>query len=317
MDLSKALEKWFPFHLIEEKRLISGNIWGTKPGRQFSFSLETQGFFDLTNPQHSGKGVEQLFEKRGESLPQLFQHSKKHKSINTRNPFLNHKVEKIYFDGPFPVPPDFVAPASLTFQSGDEKKGFQKFPCTTFTYKNEFGQRVGFILKTQLENGQRIERPMSVWNRLYPDNVLKLSYRQKLFKPCVYHLDLILTKPEKHILLFWDEEHADTFFFQGVKRFQENLFPFHTTTWPLGPHQFHNDEFWKYIQNRDDILIFLPPSQKNPYYDSLIRLQKLYLKKARFVDPVKDFGFEERDNLLDLMPQQFMKIFEIIKREFF
>ena len=311
MELFDQLKIYFPFCLKEEKRLLSGNIFGTAPGRKFSFSLETQTFFDLEDPDLSGKGVKQLFEKRGENLPICFRHSQKFVAVNSRNPFQKEGVEKIYFDGPLLVPPDFVAPAYISYWDKEESK---KALCTPYTYKNEHGQRVGFILKGFKENGHSIVRPMSVWNRLMPDKTLKKSYRQKLFKPVCYHLDLIISQPEKMVLILKDEEHCDHFFFQGIQKFKD--IPILTTTWPLDYRGYHNEEFWKYLEKRKNVFCFLPSSESDPYYESLLDIQRKYLKKARIIDPQKDFAFEKEKDLLKLKMEEFFNIFNKILKEF-
>lgn len=284
MTTKNQLEDFFLFHVIEGNRLLSGNAWGTRPGRTFSFDLESHSFFDYASPACSGKGIKRLFEVRGEKLPEAFRiNYRRFKSgVGKRKELAGKEKKRVYLRGPLAeVPPQMTPPNSLSFWDTKGNRSF--FPAEVFTYRDFLGRRVGFLLKAQGLQGEKLIRPLSVWERLVGEEKTIFSYRQKAFLPFLYRADLLAGTPEKAVVLLEGEESVEA----AVKR--SSSLPVTFTTWPFGPKgAFFYPELFDCLEGRE---VFLLPTHLESQ-ERMQLLKKKYLPRAHLVSFEK-LGFEE------------------------
>jgi hypothetical protein len=276
-----GLDEHFLHCKIEGKRLLSGNVYGTRPGRNFSFDLETHSFFDFNQPLHSGKGIKRLFEIRGEILPEKYRltYARFEKNTNVREKFdrLSQKNDDaIYVEGPLEVvPPQMTPPSHLTLWDKSTNKRIV-VPAKVYTYKNLMGQTIGYILRVR-EGMTEIVRPLSVWARLVgEDNKTIHSYRQKAFVPHLYKAEHFLVFPEYPIVIVDNEELVD-----HIYRKKKAL-PMLITTWPFGPGgMLANHQIWQSIAERK---VFLLPEQDDRSINQLSVLRKIFLPTAKIIN---------------------------------
>lgn len=278
-----GLEDFFLHYLLEGKRLLSGNAWGTRMGRSFSFDLETHRFFDYGNVKHSGVGVKQLFELRGEKLPEKYRLNytrfEKKKGAARRVEKTKKAVSKIYIKGPLEVvPPQMTPPSHLTFWNQETEEKIV-LPARVYTYRNLLGQTVGFLLKAR-EGQNEVVRPLSVWERLVGHGEKTIfSYRQKAFEPYLYRAEGFLAEPESPVFVLENEELVDHFYKK------KHGLPMLFTTWPFGPKSILlNKSIWEVLEKRR---VFLLPSPNDESIKEFSLLRKAHLPEATLFNPLQ------------------------------
>ncbi|MCW9065794.1 MAG: hypothetical protein OQJ78_05805 [Ignavibacteriaceae bacterium] len=292
MSLEKITEYFFYYKIERSGRsLVSGNIWGTEPGRSFSFDLETHKFFDFSRPEHSGRGFKQLFKIRNEKFPDFFRlNYKKFSQPAIEN---DQQKDKVYIRPLDVIPHSLTPPNKISFWVSNKRVDI---PATTHTYKNARGERIGFILRgIDPETKEKIIRPLSVWERLLPDKKLICSYRQKKFTPVLYNLDLIEAQPEKTIVVVEGEKCADF----GMKRgaIQYGL-PLIFTTWPFGSHSYATDSaIWNPLKERQKVVLW--PDNDEIGKKTMLEIKSRFLPNSLMVKPEK-IGLKEKEDIADL-----------------
>lgn len=294
-----GIEDFFLYCTFEGKRLLSGNLWGSKMGRSFSFDLETHKFFDFSNPQHSGTGLKKLFELRGEKLPERFRlHYARYSPKEETQKRIIKSIEikeRVYIKGPLPVPPQMTPPKRLTHWNKETQERIE-IPAKVYAYKNLLGQTVGFLLKGR-EKGKSIEivRPLSVWERLVgPNSRTLLSYRQKAFEPFPYKAEYFLAEPEAKVVVVEGEDVVD--FFLSRRKGVPILF----TTWPFGKQGFFLKEVWKVLKGREVVLL---PSPKEDSLKAFAELKKEVFPAAKLLNPFS-FNLQPTQDLRDIVDLQ-------------
>jgi len=283
------------------KRLVSGNIWGTSPGRSFNFDLETHKFFDFAHPEHSGQGYKKLFFLRNEEFPVCFR-----QTYRKSQDLLRHDRQKqthtetsekpIFEKDPLPtVPHFFTQPKNLSIWKEGKKI---ILPATVYTYKNPSGQRIGFILRAEdPETGEKIVRPLTVWNRFVNKSSVLPCYRQKAFQPTLYNLDQIYAFPEKVIFVVEGEKCARFGAVHGAKQYD---LPVIFTSWPFGAQAFNHPPMWEVLQPKQSKVLLWPDNDK-PGIQTMREIKRKFLPTAKLLIP-KEVGLAEGEDLADLPP---------------
>lgn len=291
MTTKNQLENFFLFYIIEGKRLLSGNIWGTKPGRNFSFDLETHNFFDYRNSNHSGCGIKKLFEVRGEKLPEIFRinYNRFKQDAQERKDLIKTTKKSIYLRGPLEViPPQMTPPNKLSFW--DSKGSRILLPAEVFCYTDFLSHKVGYILKAKGEKSETLIRPLSVWERLVGQEKTIFSYRQKPFLPFLYKADALASAPEKVIIVTEGEERVDQAFCKIPKDF-----PAHFTTWPYGgDSMLFYPSIYECLKSKEVLLWPINKESK----ERMILLKKTHLPRARIIN-TDLFGIKENINIIE------------------
>lgn len=292
MSTIDKITNYFFYYKLEKsgRELVSGNIWGTSPGRSFHFDLETHRFFDFSTPYHSGRGFKQLFELRNETLPSEFR-----LNYSSKDSGYKRKVgdESPYVERLSVIPPEFTPPSKISIWEGGK---FQDIPAVAYAYKNGLGERVGYIMRgVDPSTSEKIIRPLSVWLRKTLSEKLIPSYRQKKFVPFLYNYDLICAMPEKIVIVVEGEKCADFGMKQGALQYG---LPIIFTTWPFGAQSFGTDPLiWSVLKDRKRVVLW--PDNDEVGHSIMQSIQKRFLPQAKMLKPEK-IGLKEKEDIADL-----------------
>jgi len=292
VSISNTLTDFFLHYKLEKGELVSGNIWGTSPGRSFRFNLETHKFFDFSNKEHCGRGIKKLFELRNEQLPSSFRSNYRSFQNNQRKD--DGADRNTPYKERLDVIPDFLTPPNkILLWEGDKKT---EIPARAYAYKNTFGERVGYIMRaTHPETQEKIIRPLSVWTRLRPDGRLVPSYRMKKFPPFLYNYDLIVAQPEKIVVVVEGEKCAEYGMQKGAVQYG---LPIIFTTWPFGSESYGTDPvLWNCLLKREKVVLW--PDNDEPGKRVMTEIKSRFLPQAKLVKPEK-IGLQEKEDIADL-----------------
>lgn len=295
MSTHDKITNYFLYYKLEKggKDLVSGNIWGTEPGRSFHFDLDTHKFFDFSKSYHSGRGFKKLFELRNEELPNEFRlNYSGTKETGCYKRKVGDDEPKLYTERLDIIPPELTPPSKISIWNNGQR---HDIAAVAYTYKNGFGERVGYIMRgVDPSTSEKIIRPLSVWLRGEGKRMMP-SYRQKKFIPFLYNYDLICAMTEKIIIVVEGEKCADFGMKQGALQYG---LPIIFTTWPFGAHSYGTDPLiWAVLKDRKRVVLW--PDNDNVGKSIMKAIQDRFLPQAKMIKPEK-IGLKEKEDIADL-----------------